>query len=96
MDTQPKTFAEKIAASSQVRHVEYDSATGQLHVVFRRTPALYVYSGFTPEHWAEMQGADSIGSYLYKNVTRAIDGKLPFEFVKRELPDHLKEVESAS
>lgn len=87
----PLTFADKVAASPQVRHVSYDAEHRQLHIVFRSTPALYVYSGFSPEKWAELQAAESIGSYLYKRVTRPIDGELPYQFEKRELPEHLKE-----
>lgn len=92
METEkPLTFADKVAASSQVRHVTYDADNRQLHVVFKRTPALYVYSDFSPEKWVELQEAESVGSYLFKSVTRPIDGELPHQFEKRELPEHLKE-----
>jgi hypothetical protein len=91
----PLTFADKVAASSQVRHVSYDAEQRQLHVVFRRTPALYVYSDFPAEKWDELQASDSIGSYLYKRVTRPIDGELPYLFEKRELPEDLKEEAAA-
>lgn len=87
----PLTFADKVAASSQVRHVSYDADNRQLHVVFRRTAALYVYSEFPAEKWDDLQAADSIGSYLYKRVTRPIAGELPYQFEKRELPEGLRE-----
>jgi hypothetical protein len=90
METEnPLTFADKVAASSQVRHVSYDADNRQLHVVFRRTAALYVYSDFPPEKWDELQASDSIGSYLYKHVTRSIAGETPYQFEKRELPEEL-------
>ena len=92
METQkPLTFAEKVAASSQVRHVSYDADNRQLHVVFKRTPALYIYDEFLPEAWAKLQAADSVGSFLLKNVTRPINGVPPYVFTKAPLPDHLKE-----
>jgi hypothetical protein len=87
------TFAEKIAKSSQVRYVEYNFKTRQLSIVFRRTPALYVYSGFGIDAWEHLQNADSIGSYLYKFVTKPLNGVLPYQFEKRELPEELREPE---
>lgn len=87
----PLNFADKVAASSQVRHVSYDAELQQLHVVFRRTAALYVYSNFSAEAWDDLRAADSVGSYLYKHVTRRPNGEPPYQFEKRALPEHLKE-----
>ena len=90
-DDHPLTFPEKVAKSSQVRFVQYDPHARQLHVVFKRTPALYVYSDFGPDAWTALQQAESIGSHLHHHVTRPIDGALPYQFEKRPLPKELEE-----
>lgn len=80
---QPLTFEEKIAKSSQVNSVTYDAHAKVMSVIFKNTPGFrYDYADFGPAKWAELQAAESIGSYLYRNVTRPIDGQLPYQFTK--------------
>ena len=82
----PLTFAEKIAKSSQVDSVTYDPDKQILSVIFKRTPAIYDYQQFPPAKWAELQAAESIGSYLYRNVTRPnAEGRVPYTFIKTSI-----------
>ena len=77
----PKTFEEKLANSTQLKHVSYDEAKQELHVIFSSSPGwLYVYSNFTPADWAKFQAADSLGSHHHY----AVKGK--FAFDKRLAP----------
>lgn len=64
------TFPQKIAKSTQVLDVQYKPETQELLVVFKGTRFVYAYQDFPADKWAELQAADSIGSWLYKNVTK--------------------------
>lgn len=86
-DQRPLTFAQKIEKSSQVCHVSYDAEARELHVIFRTNAALYAYLDYPPDMWIAIQKAPSIGSFLIHNVTRPLDGKLPYQFQKRALPE---------
>lgn len=77
----PLTLAEKIAKSSQICFVEYDSELSELRVIFRSTRALYAYKNVPPEVWTAMQASDSLGSFLYRQI------KNVYEFDKRQLTD---------
>lgn len=84
------TMGEKIAASSQVAALAYDPTRRELTVEFKKGQGgappqfRYVYSDFPPDKWEELQAADSLGSYLYRNVTggKGRAGDLPYHFTK--------------
>lgn len=81
----PISFEDKIAKSSQVNSVTYDPDKKIMSVIFKRTEGFrYDYLDFPAAKWAELQAADSIGSYLYRNVTRPMQGENapPYQFVK--------------
>lgn len=66
-----KTFAQKVEGSSQVKRIRYLPELHLLQVVFKSTPQFcYTYLAFPPEAWERLQAADSVGSFLIKNVTR--------------------------
>lgn len=96
-DAAPLTFEQKIEKSSQVRSVTYDADKRIMSVIFKdqkdaaaAPKFMYEYMDFPPEKWAELQAADSIGSYLYRNVTRPINGELPYQFNKIDLSTNTK------
>lgn len=79
------TFEEKLSGSSQVLRVRYLPDLQKLQVVFKSSPQwCYTYLAFPPAAWVEFQAADSLGSYLIKNVTRVRKGEktLPYAFAK--------------
>lgn len=68
-----------------IASVGYDLKTQKLEVVFRTTPEhVYTYSSVTPLMFAEMVGAESIGSWFAKSI-RPFAEKYPF--VKSANPD---------
>lgn len=79
----PLTFFQKVEKSSQVRYCVYNPATHELAVIFRGTPGkMYLYANFPRNMWEEMKAADSLGSFLYRRVTRPAPGenKPPFAY----------------
>ena len=60
-----------VVESSNVAAVGYDSDAKQLHVVFKKDGARWVYSGITPELSAAFMSAASIGSFLRKSIIPA-------------------------
>jgi len=81
------TFEQRVEKSSRVCFVDYDPGAAELSVVFRTNPVRYVYLDYPPRMWEELRQAQSIGSFLFHNVTRPKDGVLPYKFEKRALPD---------
>jgi len=80
-------FEGRVAKSSQIRSVKYDITARVLSVVFRGTAQRYDYEDFPPEKWAELQAADSIGSYIYHNVTGPRGTQTPpYKFTKTAIP----------
>lgn len=62
--------------SNQIAGFGYDAASQTLAVSFKRG-GLYHYTGVPADVFAEMQAADSPGSFLHKNI------KGTFNFVKQ-------------
>lgn len=83
----PLSLADKVAKSSQVCFVDYDPAKQEMAVIFRGSPGRkYIYKAYPPDAWLALKNAESIGSFLYRNVTRPINGNLPYEFEMVVLP----------
>lgn len=59
-------------ASSQIQSIGHDQASNTLAILFaskgENRGSLYHYANFTAENFEEFSGADSIGSYFYKNI----------------------------
>jgi hypothetical protein len=73
---------ERVAVkSSLLASIGYDSVTKVLEVEFKNGPSrVYQYSEVTPEKYAEMMQAQSIGSFFLKeikpsHVCKRIDGR---------------------
>lgn len=64
------TLEQRIAKSSQVIDARYTAPTHELAVVFRHSQTRYHYSDVSPELWAALQAADSIGSWLHHNIKK--------------------------
>lgn len=82
-------FSERVAKSSQVAYCNYYSKTQELVVIFRSSQQWrYTYSDFPPDKWEELHAAPSVGSYLYRNVTRPLPGASapPYVFRKEAVP----------
>lgn len=60
--------------SSQIASIGYDAATNTLEIDFKRG-GVYQYSGFPAAEWARFKGAESTGSFFYRNIK----GKYPFK-----------------
>lgn len=72
----PLTFLQKVEKSSQVCYCNYNPATFELSVIFRGSPGkLYLYSDFPAAIWDELKAAESLGSFLYRRVTRPLPGE---------------------
>lgn len=80
--SKPPTLEEKIAKSSQVAALGYDAEKQTLQVEFRNSGFVYIYDAFPPDKYAELIAADSLGSYLYRNVTGGKGRSAPFGFTK--------------
>lgn len=76
------TLEEKIAKSSQVAALLYDDRTQELTVEFKNSDYRYVYKDFPADKYAELIAADSLGSYLYRNVTGRKGQAVPYSFTK--------------
>ena len=60
-----------VVESSNVAAVGYDSDAKELHVVFKKDGARWVYGGVTPELNRAFMAAASIGSFLRKSIIPA-------------------------
>lgn len=60
------TIAMTGVKSSQIESIGH--AGDILAVKFKSGPAVYHYHGVTAAQFAAMQNADSVGSYLHKNI----------------------------
>jgi hypothetical protein len=78
-----KISDERIAKSSQILLANYDPAKQELAIRFRGSPKkLYVYSAVPKTLWDELDQAESIGSFVYRRVTKPKDdGSKQFEFI---------------
>lgn len=56
--------------SSQVESVGYDAASKTLAVKFIRTPATYHYHDVSAEKFADLQKAESVGSFVHKHFVK--------------------------
>ncbi|MDN7658477.1 KTSC domain-containing protein [Burkholderia cenocepacia] len=58
--------------SSQIHSIGYDAATQKLAIRFKNKAndpsSLYHYSDVTPENFAALRDAESIGSHFYKYI----------------------------
>ncbi len=57
--------------SSNIHSVGYHDETGKLHVQFKSgngEPGAHHAYPCPKEHFTEMMGADSVGSYFHKNI----------------------------
>lgn len=53
--------------SSNLEEIGYDHLSSRLRVRFKGG-ATYDYHGVSPEQFAMLQGAKSVGSYFHKNI----------------------------
>ena len=60
--------------SSNVAKVAHDPGANQLHVEFKDGKR-YVYHGVEAEAHADLMGAKSVGSHLYKNIVGSYRGE---------------------
>lgn len=58
---------QKVTTSSNVEAMGYDSGTSTLRVKYLKAAA-YDYAGVTPLHWAQLQTAPSVGSYIARHI----------------------------
>lgn len=56
--------------SSNLESAGYDAETRALEVKFKHG-GTYRYENVAPEHWANLQAADSPGGYLHKHIKSA-------------------------
>ena len=63
--------------SSNVEQVGYDVDAMELHIKFKSSEAVYVYLNVSQEVYDGLLNADSIGSYLHREV------KSTYDFEKR-------------
>lgn len=75
--------------SSLLAGVGYDETTGTLAVQFKRDGAVYHYEGVPADAYAELRGAESIGSHFGKNIRSQFAG------AKQEPEDDAAETEEA-
>lgn len=90
--TAPKTADEacqqRVDTSKYVQAVSYIADEKVLDVMFRSNPGwLYSYEEFMPEKWAELQAAESVGSYISRVVVGTVGKNRPpvppFKYTKR-------------
>jgi hypothetical protein len=78
MTTKPKTIAMSAVKSNQIAEIGHDGDT--LAVRFQHGGTLYHYHGVSPDDFAKLQAAESMGSHLHQHI------KGNFEFSKIEDP----------
>ncbi len=59
---------EPVENSSLISAMGYDASTNTLLLRFKTTGAVHKYSDFTPEEFADFQGADSLGKHFHANI----------------------------
>jgi hypothetical protein len=72
----PKLIALTAVVSSQIAAIGYDPESQILAVQFIETGAegrVYHYHGFPPEKFAELEAAESKGSFFYKHIKNRYD-----------------------
>ena len=67
--------------SHQIESIGHCPITNTLAVKFIRTPATYHYPNVTAEKFAELQKAESLGSYVHNNFVKS---KHPFTKIEPE------------
>jgi|LakMenE18May11ns_1017448.scaffolds.fasta_scaffold9947943_3 hypothetical protein len=67
--------------SSQIDAIGYDPESQTLAIQFKsksdKPGSVYHYSNFTPDDFAALKGAESIGSYFYKHI-KPFPDKFPY------------------
>lgn len=81
-------FDRKVDKSTYVSKVSYIADKRVLEIIFRSNPgSLYSYEEFPPEKWAELQAAESVGSYISRVVVGPTGKNRPpvppFKYTKR-------------
>ena len=71
--------------STQVESIGYDAASKTLAVKFIRTPSTYRYHDVSPEKFAELQNAESVGSFVHHNFVKS---KAPFTKIPAPIEHH--------
>lgn len=61
-------IALKPIESSSIAAIGYDPATQTLGVQFKRSPEVHHYSDVLPKKWADLQAAESVGSFFASHV----------------------------
>lgn len=54
--------------SSQIQSVAHDPETKTLHVKFHHGDSIYQYTGVTPEIFANLKGAESVGKHFNAHI----------------------------
>jgi len=54
--------------SSNVEQIGYDEASSELHVIFLRSPTLYVYLGVPRELFDQLLASESKGSFINRQI----------------------------
>ena len=62
----PKTIAMSPVKSGQIAEIGHDGDT--LAVRFKHGGTLYHYHGVSPDDFAKLQKAESLGSHLHKHI----------------------------
>jgi hypothetical protein len=57
----------KPVTSSQLAAIGYDPETQTLAIEFK-SGGRYHYANFSPEDWAKLESAESVGSHFYRNI----------------------------
>lgn len=83
----PLVIAMDEIVSSQIHGIGHDEPTSTLAVRFKAKDggpaALYHYSNVTAQEFAAFKGAESIGSYFYKNI-KPFATKYPFVCIEKK------------
>lgn len=81
-------FSRRVSKSTYVKSVYYHDDKRDLDVIFQANPGfLYSYHDFPSDMWAELQAAESVGSYISRVVVGPTGKNRPpvppFKYTKR-------------